>query len=307
MNLYRSCALIWALALSGCERPSPSLLSYLSTLPKESKALRFAPGIISTDDYEFALSLSPEMDEVFFTRRIAGGKNQIYHSRWRQNHWESPIPMNFSAEQGWDFEPHINPQGQRLYFGSTRPLFEGDSSTGLHQWYLEKEGANWSKPQVLGSPFLEAEIIMYLSESLGGNRYFTYGMAGQAPQDWSLYWSPKQDSSYPRIEALPSTINFEGHYIAHPYIDPQERFLLFDARQSRNYGSSDLYISFKQEGVWLPAQNLGSAVNTSATEMCPSLSPDGQYLFFHRGTSEEGDIYWIAFDEVLKQLKSKTS
>jgi hypothetical protein len=41
--------------------------------------------------------------------------------------------------------------------------------------------------------------------------------------------------------------------------------------------------------------------------MAASVSPDGKYLFFHRGGEDEGDIYWVYFktakENVEKQIK----
>ena len=36
--------------------------------------------------------------------------------------WSEPELAFFSTDKGWDFEPHISPKGDMLYFGSTRPL-----------------------------------------------------------------------------------------------------------------------------------------------------------------------------------------
>jgi glutamine cyclotransferase len=38
----------------------------------------FGEGIISTDSYEFAITFTPEMDEIYFTRRKPGEDNVIY-------------------------------------------------------------------------------------------------------------------------------------------------------------------------------------------------------------------------------------
>ena len=70
---------------------------------------------------------------------------------------------------------------------------------------------------------------------------------------------------------------------------------------------TNLYISFNKNGTWTQALNLGPEVNTDQTEMCPSVSPDGKYLFFHRGGEEHGDIYWIAFKSLKDRLEETVS
>lgn len=300
--------------ITACQDPANSPLDRFSP-PSSSEAARpLAPGLISTEDYEFAITMNPAMDEVFFTRRKPQSDNQIYRMRWTGDHWTDPEPVSFSASSGWDFEPHIEPRGQRLYFGSTRPLPSTDAQaqedqprkTTLRQWYLEKKDFGWTQAQVLEDPFKSLPLTMYLTASLNGNLYFNSGKEGEAPADWKLYRAKKEGGSYPRIQLLPAALNDIGTFVAHPFIDPQEEFLIFDARQAGNYGASDLYISFQVKGQWTPAQNLGAQINSSQNEMCASLSPDGQYLFFHRGEGEKGDIYWIAFQPILESLKTKS-
>jgi outer membrane protein OmpA-like peptidoglycan-associated protein len=46
------------------------------------------------------------------------------------------------------------------------------------------------------------------------------------------------------------------------------------------YGNCDLYISEKVLNRWSPARNLGGTINTKYKETQPSLSPDGQSLYF---------------------------
>lgn len=65
-----------------------------------------------------------------------------------------------------------------------------------------------------------------------------------------------------------------------------------------------MYISFNKNGTWTKAINLGPKVNTEKTEMCPSVSPDGKYLFFHRGGEDDGDIYWIDFRPIKERVEN---
>ena len=45
-------------------------------------------------------------------------------------------------------------------------------------------------------------------------------------------------------------------------------------------GSGDLYISFKENGQWTKAKNLGKGINSAQFEYCPMMSPDGKYFFW---------------------------
>jgi hypothetical protein len=49
---------------------------------------------------------------------------------------------------------------------------------------------------------------------------------------------------------------------------------------SAEYPRSDLYISFRREGKWTPARNLGAPVNSDAEESSPFVSRDGKTFYF---------------------------
>jgi Tol biopolymer transport system component len=235
------------------------------------------------------------MDELYFTRRKPDEVNKIYAMRLIDGKWSNPEIAFFTTTEGWDFEPHINPQGDKLYFGSIRPLSDTLGSTGLYQWYCKKVANGWSTPIPLEKPFIERSVTMYLTSSENGNLYFTTGEKGDKPEDWVIYNSVKEDGQYKSIKRLDSQINTSGKWIAHSFIAPDESYLIYDFKSERGFGESDLYISFNNKGEWTEPINLGPKINTDKTEMAPSVSPDGKYLFFHRGEEDTGDIYWVDF------------
>ncbi|GAB4509793.1 MAG: hypothetical protein Tsb004_11350 [Allomuricauda sp.] len=273
-------------------------------IPKDTPLI-FGEGIISTDDYEFAITFSPEMDELYFTRRQPEKDNEVYTMKLFDGKWSNPEPAFFTASEGWDFEPHISPNGDKLYFGSTRALPDSLKSNGLHQWYSTKTENGWDVPIPLEPPFRDKSIIMYLTSSENENLYFTTGEKGDAPEDWVIYNSIKEDGQYKSIDRMGKEINASGKWIAHSFIAPDESYMIYDFKSDSGYGESDLYISFNQNGRWTKPYNLGPKINTDETEMAASVSPDGKYLFFHRGIENKGNIYWVAFDSIKENLLKK--
>jgi hypothetical protein len=120
--------------------------------------------------------------------------------------------------------------------------------------------------------------------------------------DEGLIRYPFTDGNYGPPEGLPPAVNSPTG-VAHGYIAPDSSFLVFDAsnRPGSQGGEGDLYVCFRNpDGTWGDAQNLGDEVNTPGTNFCPSLSPDGKYLFF----AMYKDIYWVS-TEVILRLKSE--
>jgi WD40-like Beta Propeller Repeat len=57
-------------------------------------------------------------------------------------------------------------------------------------------------------------------------------------------------------------------------------YLIFASDRPDSLGNADLYVSFRVDGAWQPARNLGPAINSKHFEYCPIMSPDGAHFFF---------------------------
>lgn len=290
------------LSFTSCRNSIKSNLTYVGDQTPTDTPLVFGPGIISTDAaMEFGITLNPEMDEMYFTRRRPEESNNIFVSKLIDSQWTEPELAFFSSEDTWDFEPHINPKGDILYFGTNRPLHDSIASSGIHEWYIEENKNGWSQPMLVEELHRD-RFIMYVTSSENGNLYFNSEELGAMPDDeLSIYFAINHEGQYSDFIKMGKEIN-SGTMIAHPFIAPDESYMIFDGIRSSGYGDCDLYISFNENGVWTKSYNLGPEVNTEMCEMTASISPDGKYLFFHRGGEDMGDIYWIDFELLLEKL-----
>lgn len=127
---------------------------------------------------------------------------------------------------------------------------------------------------------------MRLTSSLNG----TYVMdEGTRDGLGTLRFSTIIDGQRTAPQPFDETIN-TGRWNAHPFIAPDESYILWDGERETGFGGNDIYISVKQEdGSWGEAINLGGAVNTSAEESGAYITPDGKYLFFNSNQ----DVHWI--------------
>lgn len=67
----------------------------------------------------------------------------------------------------------------------------------------------------------------------------------------------------------------------------------------KGFGSCDLFISHREGNRWSNPKNMGNTINSSNWESQPSLSPDGQSLYFvraNRKIQENADIYRADLD-----------
>jgi Tol biopolymer transport system component len=268
---------------------------YLGQKPPGMTPELFAPGIISREDTrEFAITFSPDGRECFFTRSLTD--NFIITTKEVNGKWADPDIADFSGKN-LDFEPHITPDGNRLIFGSNRPLPGSEKAIGFPQFYCEKADSGWSSPKPLGSPFKD-RFVMYVSVTNDGTIYFTGNENGKD----GIYMSKCRDGQYQAPVALGENINYLPSS-AHPFISPDESYLIYDAESQE--GNVDLFISFKKkDGTWTKSVSLGEKLNTDLNEMVAFVSRDGKYLFFSRLKPGKGDIYWVDA-KIIERLKPK--
>ena len=273
---------------------------YFGLIPPGSTPEIFAPGIVSTEyERNIAGTFSPDGNEFFFTRGRTGPDQRIWHMIRASGVWGEPKLAPFVADV-FEFEPFISPDGKTLYFGSRRPK-PGSSQPNYRAeiWIVDKAGAGWGKPRYL-DPLINAAAPMYVSLASNGILYFT-GNSGEI----GIYSSVVRDGRYQAPVRLPGEIN--SLLAAHPYIAPDESYLVFDARPRDNpEKDGDLYVSYKnRDGSWTRAARLDDSINTGANEMAASVSPDGKYLFFESNRSGTMCIYWVDA-RILETFRPKT-
>ena len=265
--------------------------AYLGQKLPGSTPIPFAPGLVSTDLYEVNSAFTPDMKAFYFIRRGEEHKKSAFYEykynatngKWEKSEIASP----------WIGRPVIAPDGQTMHLGDR---------------YLKRTEAGWSELQKLEPPTIsnDSMYIMRLSSSSNGTYYFdTYK---ENDSTFPIRYSRLIDGKHEEPIALPKEIN-TGTFLSHPFIAPDESYLLFDAKREDGFGDSDIYISFKQsDGTWGDGINLGDKINTNAWEASASITPDGKYLFFSRNVGsddfENVDIFWVDA-EVIYALKKE--
>jgi hypothetical protein len=268
---------------------------YFGQKPPGIKPEMFAPGIISTDKYfEISCTFTPDGKEFYFTRRGEefGERNTLCVSKLINDKWTQPEVASFSGTH-FDYEPHISPDGQKLYFGTNRSTpVDAEPGSGGNIWFVERKGDTWGNPKYHCNG-------MFASITQNGALYVGRGRDGICRQE-------NKDNKYSEFVSLNDPINLP-RIDFHPFISPDESYLIFDSYdRPENISVADLYISFKKEdGSWGKPINMGNDINTKEWEGCPFVSRDGKYFFFTRANNfEKGDIYWVS-TEIIENLRSK--
>ncbi|UCC74223.1 MAG: ankyrin repeat domain-containing protein [Gemmatimonadota bacterium] len=262
----------------------------------------FALDIVSTHRFQHGtVAFSPDGTEAYWSTEFAladsgysGG--MIVFSRAVNSRWSEPAQAPFSQLGLGDDVPIFAPDGERLYFLSTRPTAEEDGRQAERIWYVTRGPHGWSEPQIIEGGPNTLDLHWEFSVAADGSIY--------SPGDGDIWVSRLVDGVHQTPENLGAPVNSDANEGA-PFIAPDQSYLIFmRARHGENLGYVDLWISFRDEsGSWTVPVNLGQPVTSRGNEICPIVSHDGKYLFFNSSRLGNDDNYWVdaSFIEDLRR------
>lgn len=276
---------------------------YLGENPSDSAAI-FAEGIISKEYNERDLTVSPDGSEIYFSLKGPAFYSIITLKR-TSGIWSEPKAASFSGNYS-DLEPAISPDGSKMFFVSNRPLKDGAGPKDFDIWYSERTDSGWSAPINPGRPLNTAANEFYPSITKNGKVYFcvrnNMTIGGE-----DIFYSNFRNGKFSNPINLGDSINTKRDEF-NSFISPNDDYLIYTTMgYGEGEGGGDLWISFKNNNdIWSSPKNLGSKINSSFLEFCPSVSPDGKYLFFTSNRSNQNKFSEIKlnYPQIIKDLGS---
>lgn len=267
-------SIIVIIFITSCNDNSSTIQDFFNDkyLPADS-AIIFSSGNISSGLIDRDITISPDYKELFYCILEEPHFTIVQVKKDKDGNWLKPRIAPFSGRFN-DCEPMFSPDGSRLYFCSNRPLDNNGLEKDYDIWYVKRTKNGWSDPVNIGEPVNTMQNEFYPSLTLDNTIYFTSA-------SMKIMRSKFENDHYLEPELLSDSINTKiGEYNA--VIAHDESFLIYTSHGwPDDMGQGDLYISYrKSDETWTKAKNLGSGINSPFTEMSPSISPDGNYLFF---------------------------
>ena len=253
------------------------------------------PDAVSVDPhwYTWHATMTPDGKTMYFMSTAGPRLEVIMESHFTKGKWSTPEVAPFSGIY-WMESPSVSPDGRRFFFDKPRGQL-------ADIWVMDKTADGWSEPRDLGAPInTERFFQASASAAANGNLYFFSNRDG----GFKIYCARWVQGAYQEPEKLSDAVNAPD--AMQPAIAPDESFLVFSSNRPGGLGGGgDLYVSFRENGVWTPARNLGPKINSRAWDGRPYVTADGKYLLFtstrdfgHRRLEKR-----VSYSELLELLK----
>ncbi|HEY1132341.1 MAG TPA: hypothetical protein VGF12_23245 [Roseateles sp.] len=249
---------------------------------------------------EQAYNLQELGDQRVFARSAADFKQaRIYVQRRVDGQWRPGQPLHLGDSRRRDSDPHLSASGRVLTFISSQPGPDGREHADPDLYESRWQDGRWSPPQRLPEAW-QSPAYELGPERYGDTVYLASSRPG-GPGTLSVYRVQGDAAPQP----LPAPVN-DGGQNSDFTLSPDGRYALWwSDRAGAEGGGGDIYLAERLGEGYGPALRLPAPVNGPGFEFAPSISADGQWLYF---ASTRGDanglshVYRVSWPQVLEQM-----
>lgn len=275
----RLLALLASAALAGCTAAAET--------PPSGSATLWTPAAISGPGYESSPTFAPDGQTMVYLAADKDFRNyRLMQSRCEKGAWGKPVPPSFAMPLPViEADPFITPDGQRLYYISSR---HAPAKEDFDIWYVERTiDGGWGEPQRLPAPVNSPAAELLPRTDADGRLYFGSSRAGSAGGG-DIYVATEVRPGEWTVANLGAPVSGDGHdYEAEISRDGKTMITVSD-RGDRSH----LY-RYRREGErWIEAGRIPA--DPAQFQVGPLLSPKGDRLLFaQRHGERSGEMFLI--------------
>ncbi len=255
---------------------------------------RVQPGVVSLDDRKETFpAIDPRDGSLWFSVFEDNFNRQTIMTARPDpaGGWRMAEIAPFSGEYG-DRAPRFSRDGSVLVFTSNRPV-EGMPEGDQNLWLVWRgEDGTWGEPKLLGPPVSSPAPDMHSSFSCDGRLWFASSREGSDEND---IWVAVHGGPAVRV---PEPVSGGGHQ-PDLLVGPDGRWMILVVTEPPGgLGGDDLLFTRLEGDGWTTPILLDAPINTAGYEYGPTLSPNGQWLYFTSNRAGTADVWRVPLADV---------
>lgn len=268
---------------------------YLTDIIPTELPIAFKENLTPKDKLVHKGIFSPDFKEYYYTISDKEYKQfNVYVIKKQDGNWSEPQKAFFNSvysEHGMSFSP----DGNAIYFSSTRPTNIKDIPETWHIWKSDKIDGNWQEPTYVDIPNLRDKLVSHPILTSSGRLYFHASNLDYSDMD--IYHSKSINGTFENAKR--TVISMPTHIgKCTPYVSPKEDYLVFASIGNQ----LDLMISFNDgSGNWTQTRRLSNNINQYG-QGNPYVTPDNKFLFYTTGNhqNENWNVKWVNIESEIK-------
>ncbi len=268
---------------------------FLTKIIPSETPISFKEDLIPNDQLIHKGIFSPDLKQYYYTISDKGFKQfNVYVISKLKESWSAPQEAFFNS----DFNEHgmsFSPDGNSVYFSSTRPTNIDTIPKTWHIWKSDKINGEWSKPEYVDIPNLRDKLLSHPIITNSGTLYFHSSNLDYSDMD--IYHSKNINGEFDDAvkTSISTTINIQK---CTPYVSPKEDYMIFASIGNQ----LDLMISYNDgQGKWIKTRKLNDRINETG-QGNPYVTPNNKFLFYTVGEhqSENWKVNWVDIESEIK-------
>ncbi|WP_160114765.1 PD40 domain-containing protein [Aquimarina sp. AU474] len=243
-------------------------------------------GVFSNDYTSYYYTVSDKSFKKFDVKVVTNSNGN----------WSQPKDAFFNSTFS-DHGMSFSPDGNTLYFSSTRPLLTDTISNTWHIWKSKNVKGLWTNPEYVNIPNLSDKLISHPTIAKDGTLYFHSSNTDYS--EMSIYYSEEKNGQFQNASKVPLTPKNTNGYCT-PYISPDNDYLIYAAIGQ----PLELYISHKNAtNQWSFAKKLPPSINQNG-QGNPYITADGKFLFYARENDNKlkgWNIYCVSTEQFINK------
>ncbi|MFC4635321.1 hypothetical protein ACFO3O_15535 [Dokdonia ponticola] len=285
--------IILLVILQSC-KPNNELSVFLTAAVPGDIPIEFKEELIPENKIIHRGVFSPDLEHYYYTISDTSFQNfDVFRISKMNGAWSNTKKAFFNSDYN-DHGMSFSPNGNTLYFSSTRPTeIEGVSAT-WHIWKSDKINGKWSEPVFVDIPNLRNKLVSHPTLTNSGTLYFHSSNLDYS--EMNIYKSKEYEGKFSDAEKFIPLSQLDNGACT-PYVSPKEDYLIF----ARIDNQLDLMISFNDgKGHWSNPRKLSEKTNTHG-QGNPYVTPDNKFLFFTTGKeASRWRIQWVNIERELE-------